>query len=280
MSATFAKLLLVSLVGLSVIAAPALAVEKHVNCNAGQSIEKAIGTAKGSAAPLVINVTGECDESFTIRRDHVRIVGDPYAHISGTVRIFSSNDVQLFDLTISGPGPGLWVAGSVSVATDGVNLVGNDGTALIVTRNANVWFRNGMIRGNCEHFEDEDCDDGVSVEDASLQLRNTAILQNRYGIIGDVGAHLVLETAGSAITEIADNSVVGVQVSLHSVVDLRGNTRIHDNRYHAIFAAQDSGIRISDSNVDVEGNIGCLDEESSFDNWGGGSITSTDCSGF
>ena len=275
---TFHKLLLCT--AALFVAAPATAATRHVNCDEGESLSKAIDTGGGNAALLEITVRGECNETITIRRSNVSIYGDPFAVIIGTVRVFSVTNVRLFDLIITGPGDGLVTSGGVDVWTDRVSVVGNEGTGLALRRNSNVFFRNGLIFGNCEYFEDEECGDGATVEDSMLTLHNTFVYNARYGVSADVGSRLILQGLGGGVTEIALNTAVGVQVGLHSIVDLRGNTRLHDNRYHAVFAYQDSAVRISDAGVEVIGNIGCMDEESSFDNWGGGSITGTDCSGF
>lgn len=274
------KLLVFALAGFLCFAAPVSAATKHVNCDAGHSLGRAIETARGSASFLEITVSGYCDESVTIRRDDVSITGDPYAVINGTVRVFHSNNVSFSNVEITGPGDGLVVSGGGDVIANGVTIALNDGTGLVLRRSSQVWFRDGTIVGNCEAPDDESCSDGASVDGAALELTNVSIVNSRYGVIADTGARVILGTTGGAITEIAHNTVVGIQVSLHSVVDLRGNTQVHDNRYHGLFATQDSAIRIQHPSVNVSGNIGCLDEESSFDNSVGGTITSTDCSGF
>ena len=280
MKTTIGKPVLAALVASAMFVAPAHAATKHVDCDKGQTLSKAIDSASANAALLEIMVSGKCNETVTIRRSNVSIYGDPFAVINGTVQVFSVTTVRLFDLIITGPGDGLATSGSVDVWTDRVSLVGNERTGLALRRNSNVFFRNGLIFGNCDYPEDEDCGDGVTVEDSMLTLHNSFIFNARYGVAADVGSRLILQGLGGNVTEIAYNTVVGVQVGLHSIVDMRGNTRLHDNRYHAVFAYQDSAVRISDSNVGVVGNIGCMDEESSFVNWGGGSITGTDCSGF
>ncbi len=271
------KLLLATLIGLFYFAAPANAATKHVNCDRGQTISKAIETATGSADLLEITVSGECNETVTIRRDRVWITGDPSAQINGTVRVFSSNNVRFFNLTISGAGSGLVVSGG-QVFTDGVHLVNNDRTGLAVRRYSHIWFRNGTIIGNCENIEDENCGDGASVDNSSLELANTSISGSRYGILAEAGAHVILATIGNGITEVKNNSVVGVQVALKSLVDLRGNTDFHGNRYHDLYALQDSAVRISSPQVDIAGNIYCQDLWHSFlTNPGGGNIGSYYC---
>lgn len=270
------KLLFATLIGVLYFAASASAATKRVNCDHNQTISNALETATGSADLLEITVSGQCNETVTIRRDRVWITGDPFTQINGTVRVFSSNNVRFFDLTISGPGEGMVVSGS-QVSTNGVHLVNNDGTGLAVRRHSHIWFRNGMIIGNCENIEDADCDDGVSVENASLELLNTSISNSRYGIIADVGAHVVLVTNEDGITEIKNNSVAGVQVALNSLVDLIGDTNFYGNRHHSLYALQGSAVRISSPNVDVAGNIGCQDWQSFLTNPGGGDYYSTSC---
>jgi hypothetical protein len=280
MKAMFSKLLLAVLVGFLLVATPANAGTKHVDCDAGDSLAKAIEAAKGSAGILEISVSGFCDETFAIRRDWVWITGDPHATINGTVRVFSSSGVRFFNMNITGPGDGLVLGGS-EVFAIGLNLVFNDGNGLSMRRGSHAVLRDGVIVGTCQGPDDESCGNGVSLQSATLDLVDVSIFGARYGVDADVQSRLIIDTRGpGGLSEIAHNLAPGIQVALHSVVDLRGNTHIHDNQWHGVFAVQDSAIRILDDSVEVDGNIGCADEESSFDNWGGGSITGTDCSGF
>jgi len=261
------KLLLAVVVGLGFFALPVFAATRHIDCDDGQTISKALETAKGSADGLEIFVSGTCSEIVTIRRDDVTINGEPDAIIEGTVRVFSSSAVWFNNITITGPGDGLVVSGNADVRLSMVQIRDNGGHGLSLRRQATALLLDTMIVNNGEW--------GVFVEDSSLQANRSEIVgNNSYGIFADLGSHIYLNN-----TEVANNGAPGTQVMLHSVIDLRSGTHFHDNQYHDLFAVEDSAIRISSEDVNVEGNIGCEDSESSLSNRGGVTIL-TDCSGF
>jgi len=267
------KLLIAVFACLGLFTLPASAATRHVDCDAGGTISAALETGKGSANVLEIFVNGTCNEVITIVRDHVTIAGDPYATINGTVRVFTANRVTLENLAITGPGDGVIISGTGQVRLRWVYIAGNDGYGLNIRRDGAAWVRDSMIVGDCIGIEDVDCEDGAFVDHATLELARTTISNSRYGIMADA-ATLILFNA-----EIADNSVIGVQVALHSTVDIRSNTRFHGNGVHSLYALQDSAIRIKSDRAEIGGHIGCEDGESSlavplgFPVW-------TDCSGF
>lgn len=277
MNSIFGRMLLAALVSITFVALPAHAVTKNVNCDAGQTISDALEKAKGTADRLEIFVTGECNEdTITIRRDQVWIYGDGDAAIIGRVRVFSANNIRFFDITITGPGSGLIASGGAVVSGRNLTLAFNEGDNLIARRGSAIWLVDSRIIGDCESIFDENCNDGAVIEASTLFAWRTTISNARYGITADTGSRIVLDSRGGN-TEVFDNSVVGVQIALNSVVDVRGDARVHSNRYHAIYALLGSGVRISSPGVHIEGNIGCQDWISYLSNPGGGYFDSTHC---
>ena len=271
------RLLLTALVSIAFVALPVHAATKHVNCDEGMSISDALETAKGSADVLEIVVSGVCNEVITIRRNRVTITGDPHAVINGRFRVFSANNVNFEHLTITGPGVGLVATGTAGVIAFDTTFAQNQITNVSVRRNATVWLRNSRIEGDCESVHDEDCADGARVDAGTLELWNTTVSGNRYGITADAGARVILDTRPGGVTEIIDNSVVGVQVAFNSVVDIRGDTTFYGNQHHAVYALLGSGVRIAAPSVFIDGNIGCQDWISYLTNPGGGFFSSTSC---
>jgi len=268
MKSIISKVLCTLLFGLFIVTSPAFAATHHVNCDKGKTISKALETAKGSAQVFEILVSGTCVEDVTIRRDNVYIVGNPDATIEGFVRVFSSSGVSFENIAISSQGNGLLVSGNANASLRWVQIRDNGGNGLMLRRRASVFVRDSTIENNGGF--------GVFVEDSSLQTNNSQIMGNAsYGIFADLGSQINLTT-----TEVAFNGAPGVQVMLHSVIDLRDGTYFHDNMFHGLYAVEDSAIRISAEDVIVDGNIGCEDNESSFANRGGASEISTDCSDF
>jgi hypothetical protein len=268
MKYAYAKGLFAAITIIGLVFQPALAATHRVKCDSGKTISKALETSAGSAERLELLVTGTCKEDVTIRRNSVTIAGDPGAAIDGTVRVFSSTAVWIENISITGAGGGVIVSGNANARLTSVEIRGNAGHGLTVRRNASIWLVDSKVFGNDGY--------GIFVEDGSFEATRSQIVDNySYGIFADQGAHVILTD-----TEVAGNQAPGVQVMLHSTVDLRGVTSFHDNWWHALFAVEDSAIRISSPDVAVSGNIGCGDGESSFSNVGGGAVESTDCSDF
>lgn len=260
MKSIYGKMLLTALVSITFAWLPAYAVTKNVHCDEGQTIGDALETAKGSGDVLEIFVTGRCNERITVGRDRVIIQGDGTAVINGGFRVFSKNSVLLSNLTITGPFPGLVTTGSSSVNVWNVVFDRNDSFAnLVIRRNAAVWLRDSQIIGNCESIHDEDCADGAVVDASTLVLSRSSISNARYGIMADAGARVILDDRQGDNSKVFNNSVVGIQVTFKSLVDLRGTTHLHDNKYHAVYALRGSGVRIESPSVTVDGFVFCED---------------------
>jgi len=272
MKRTCMWLLAAALVSTTALAGPDKVFTKHVNCDKGQSLDRAIESAGRGSSQLDVYVRGTCDETVTIRRSRVWIYGVDDAVIDGRVRVFEASNIRFFNIAITGSDSGLVVSGGADVIADNLTLSGNEGENLRLARNSSAWLRESTIVGNCNDIYDEDCADGVSVSASVLTVRNSTISGNRYGITADNASTISLLD-----TQIVNNSVVGVQAALQSNVDLLGGTGFNGNRYHSLYLLQGSVARISSPEVHVSGNIGCQDWRSYIANPGGGYIGSTWC---
>ena len=261
------SVLLTAVVGLGLFSAQSSAMERAVDCDKGQSIQDAIEESASRADPLEIHVKGTCYENVVLRRPSVTIDGDNEATIVGYVYIFTSG-ARLQYLTVTGPGRGVVISGGGGRLTE-VTLTSNDGVGLRVARGEFAWVIDSMISVNN--------DSGVYVEGATLETRNSNILQNAGdGILADNQSNVILRS-----TNIADNDQFGLSMNFHSVLDLKNGTNVTGNRQLDIYAGQDSAIRISSPDVNVQGQIWCGDTESSFINQANAPLgLQPSCSGF
>jgi hypothetical protein len=63
-----------------------------------------------------MQLLGTCNETFSFSRDNVTITGDGNTVIVGHIRIFSSHQVILSNLSVTGPGPGVTIFNGACVA--------------------------------------------------------------------------------------------------------------------------------------------------------------------
>ena len=223
----------------AILALPAFAGVKVVNCNEGDSLQSALESGKGSAAPIEIELYGTCEEMITIPRDQVTILGIDGATIFGQVRHFGVSNVTLRDLTITGPGNGILARGG-RMRLIGVNLIENydhgvrahDGAAVNLSRsqvgnnggpfgivaygsNVNLSFTD--VYGHPEY--------GVAVTDnSSANIYGGSITGNGLGVFGNNSVVSIRDTW------IGDNigdgvSLGGARVTLYDVT-ISGNGSI------------------------------------------------------
>ena len=240
--------------GAALVGAPAGAAARSVDCDEGDSIQDAIDRAPAAGARrFEINVTGTCEERVVIRRDSVTIEGD--ATIVGTVLLFQATGVWLIDVTITGPGDGVVVAGSNSVRLTGVTLAGNDRFGLYIRSRGNVWLRSGTIIA-------ENAASGVYVEDGSVRVDGAQIINNQGNGVEAMIATVKVERTAT----IAGNWIHGIDGNFHSSVLLRDSANITGNHASGVSLSGDSGLLTFDG-ANVAGNhwidIYCEDRESS-----------------
>lgn len=224
---------------------------RKVNCDAGQSLAKALQASDGYGGTLNITVRGTCEESFTIDRERVSIVGENGATIIGRVAVFGPANITLQNLTITGPNGGVVVrAGRTRIV--GCTIYENEGVGVLARDGAWVLVRDSDVFDNSEL--------GILADNAQVEVNNGRIAGNgEVGIRADRQGSIVLQ--GTATVE--DNPG-GIELWLHSTLDLTGQSQVRDNWDLQIYAVEDSAIRVSSGEVSVPGLIVCDDNESSF----------------
>jgi hypothetical protein len=231
-------------VGLFLVSADSLAGARVVNCDKGDSLQKAIESGAGSAAPVEIQLLGTCYETFMFTRDRVTINGDGNTTIVGHLRIFSSDQVYFGDLNITGPNPGVTVFNG-RVRFVRVNVMGNEGAGVYARQGASVNFVDSRINDNHGEF-------GVLLEEAYLVLNNTEVIGN-WG-------HGIMASRNSSVS-LGNNSTVhanqgdGIQTRTSSTVEAT-NSHIWGNRDVGISMRSGSAGEIHDSAINANGQRG------------------------
>ena len=245
---------------------------QRVDCDKGHSLQAAIDKSASSADRHVVFVRGECEETITIARDRLVIDGKNEATIRGTVRIFGAR-TTLRDLSITGPGTGI-LASTARVRLLGVHADGNFGHGVTIVDDAVVFHGAGSeSRGSLSNNGGA----GAYVEASTYNADEVDINNNGGdGIWADNQSNVKLESVN-----VLENQQIGLSMNLHSVLDLSGNTKVAGNFQLQAYAGEDSAIRVSSPNIEVNGLIWCGDTESSYiDRAGAPNVDAPVCSGF
>ena len=259
MNARFFKAPLLVATALFFICGQALAGVRTVDCDDGDSLQKAIDAGGGSAALIEIFVTGTCEEDLLITRDRVVIDGDRNTVIDGQVRIRGANNILIRNLTITGSGDGI-TASFARIRLINVHLVGNDNYGVALRNGGLVYLRNGSIANN--HG-----DVGLLIESGDGQLSNVEVSDNDVdGIVVNVNGNLTmiggsvsLHEQGTGITAnmsstmelegvIVNNNLAGIYVSMGSAAAINNST-INNNFSIGIAAIDNSSAEIGDSEL-------------------------------
>src|SRR5262245_23029605 len=178
-----------------------------VDCDAGETIAKAL--AKGDERkPLLIQISGTCNESILIDRSDVILAGNAGATISGTDPAVNVVNVTASRVTLDG----------ITVTGGRSGIVG-DGSSGLMVRNT-VVRNTGRTGINYAHGASGIVDaataqnnprDGIAIESASATVINSLVSQNgRFGIgifdngSGRIGVDNGNNAAGNTIK---DNAV-------------------------------------------------------------------------
>jgi len=243
--------------GFLLMSTAALAGVRVVNCDAGDSLQKAVESGAGSAAPLEIKLLGTCYETFQFTRDQVTVMGDGNTTIVGHITIRGSDQVEFDDLTITGPGPGISVFnGRIRLLR--VSVSGNENSGVNARQRASVILSDSRINDN--HG-----DPAIFVEDSYL-------LVNRSEVIGNQGTGIVANL-NSAVrlgdTTVHANQGDGILASTGSSVQAAG-AHIWENQNVGISMRSGSSGEIGDSAINANGQSGLqLAGNSSLDVYGG-----------
>lgn len=254
MKSSFSKILIVVLAGIGLFSSHAIAVERTVDCDKGQSIQAALEKGQGSAEPLAINVTGTCKEYVSITRDDVSIYGNKTATVEGTIEILGGMRILVDGISLKGPNIGLHVFGGHVELRD-ANVTGNT-YGVAVNRNAFLSVYDSNISNNTI--------DGLHViVGSTVEVHNTDLLNNTGNGI-EVDRHSTADIRDGC--KISGNAN-GINLWLHSSAFIT-ETEISANRENGILMNNDSGV-IALSPVTISGNTSygvlCYDTESSFE---------------
>lgn len=165
MKSVFKRMMFLAMAGGALAMSPAQAGTKTVNCDEGESLQAALETGKGSAAPIEIELIGFCEEEITIPRDRVTIVGIDGATIVGQVNSNGASLVTLQDLTITGAGRGVNAFGGRMRLID-VNLIENSRHAVFAIHGAVIRLIRGQVGNNGS---------GMVAHGSNLALRSTDV---------------------------------------------------------------------------------------------------------
>ena len=205
---------------LTLMAIPATAGPRTVDCDKGGSLQKAIDAGAGSAMPIEIQLSGNCYENIRISRDGVRIVGDYDATIIGDIRLYAADNFNLANVKLTGPGEGIRIVNGRARLVN-VHIAQNESTGISVRQNGMAVLRNCIIEENAEG--------GVIVDNASA-------------IIG-----------GSTVE---NNGGEGIFVTNNGFLSFDGGS-VNDHEYGSgIIAANSSAIAVSDSHVGGNNPVG------------------------
>jgi hypothetical protein len=241
---------------------PTLAGTRVVDCDAGDSLQKAIEAGAGSAAPVEINATGYCAENLLITRDGVSIYGDGNTVVDGRVSVRGADNLVIQNLTITGSGDGI-SASFARIRLINVNLIGNDNHGMALRHGGYILMHDGAIAQNqgeigllvasglvnlsdVEVFEN--AGDGIVVD------KNGSLTMNGGGVNGHGNGTGIVASQSSSIeldeVHVGFNQEAGVAVSMGSSAAIN-NSMVNENA--------DTGIRVQSGtlgliNVEVSGN--------------------------
>ncbi len=241
------------LIAFSLSPASVLSATREVDCGKGQSIQRALEIAQGSAAALEIIVTGYCDENLSIGRDRVAIDGQGMATINGTITMFGRNNVTIRNLDITGPGEGIRIFGG-RVRLLSVNFLGNDEIAIEAQEDAAVVLRNSLVQGNKGLH-------AVLLRGSYADIGSTEVSRNaENGVVATDGSTLLMSGGN-----VSFNVGTGVQVTGNSSFSIDG-TQIHDNHNMGFLLGSGSSGEAMNVTVNNNRSEGIFVSENSFIN--------------
>jgi len=271
MKKTLAKLGLIGLLVVGLAVTPALAVEKVIDCDKGQSIQDALDTMPAAFRDTyTISFSGTCTESISIRRSNITIDGNEGPTpptLVGRLTILAPN-VRIQFITITGPDQGVVISQGGSAVLSNVNIVNNGAEGLHIRRNGFALVIRSTISGNSSA--------GALLEGASLEVSRSDIVGNQGpGIIVDGGSDVIIRQS-----QLVGNGDGGIHAGFHSIATIKDSSQVYGNGGHGAFASQDSGIRVTTGDVYFPDDIFCDDDESSFSNYEGAETGPVYCTGF
>jgi len=266
MKLTLTRRVVAIAVGLILAATSANAGVRVINCNEGDSLQKAIDAGAGSAKVIEIELYGTCEEDIRIYRDGVRIIGDGAATIEGDARVYNADGIDFEYLNFTGSGGGLRIVNS-RARLRFVNVFDNAEYGIAVLQNGVLVCLTCRIENNRE--------DGVVLDNGMARLHRNSIVENNDGNgiivtnngfleldggrVVDNGIHGVQATGSSALSiygsNISSNDAYGVLLNLASSGTI-SNTVIQDNSGEGVEAVANSAVTIGGGFIGSNGHHG------------------------
>ena len=259
----------VAAASLTLVTASAFAFGPYtVDCDKGRSLQKLIDFTDYFARPIEIKVLGTCYENIEINRDRISILGDGDTTIVGQVRVISSHGISFENLTITGPGNGLLIAGGRASLTDS-SISGNTGNGISVFQNGGVTLLNCVVEGNGRH--------GIMLNDSTSRIRFTEVSHNGVngifvlngGTLRFVGGGINFHENGSGVLVTNNSSInlagthIGTSNPNGIEMDL-GSTGIIEGSF--MNANAEMGLKMS-SNSSAEVNGGGIEWNGLYGAW-------------
>ena len=252
--------------GLILAVTSAHAGSRVVNCDEGDSLQIAIDSGAGSAKLLEIDLLGTCYEDIEIRRDRISIIGNGDTTIVGQINSIGSDGIQFENLTITGPGNGLVIAGG-RVSLNYSSISGNDRNGISVFQNGTLTLFHCVVEGNGRV--------GIMLNDAATRIRFTEVAHNgENGIFVTNGATLrfagggvnfhengsgVLATNNSSInlasSHVGMSNPNGIEMDLGST-GIIGDSFLNANAEMGILLGSNSAVEISGGGIEWNGRYG------------------------
>ncbi len=258
MKSTLTRHVVAIAAGLILAATSAHAGVRVVNCDKGDSLQKAIDAGAGSAKVIEIELYGTCEEDISIHRDGVNIVGDGATVIDGDVRLYNSDGTVFEYLNITGSGGGLRVVHS-RARLRFVNVFGNKEYGVSVLQNGMLVCISCRIEYNTE--------EGVVLDNGSARLRNTIVEHNGSdGILVTNNGFLNLDGGGVNYHE----NGIGIRATRSSSLDLTDTHIGWANPVGVLLSLGSAGsMENSHANANTETGV-VLENNSAFEVVGGG----------
>lgn len=245
-----------------------------VDCSRGQTITQALKQGD-SRKPLIVLVSGTCNEHVSISRDDVTLRG--VAGTEATVNgpdartdtiVILKDTVNIEDLTVTGGYNGIRLQGPFNASVRNV-LVRDTASNGIIARAGDITIENGTV----EHAGGSGLVLGRAAsarifggsnfrysQFAGVYAQNNSTFVINGGTVSDNGGHGITVDYGSDGTmnnvEVFNNET-GVFVSAsHASVD--GGNNIHDNRQYGVVAQAGAVIGVNGTTVERNAMAGVL----------------------
>lgn len=213
-----------------------------VNCNKGESVQRALDNLTG---PATIDVKGTCSENVVIMKDDVSLQGGNYVALDparDTILVQGARRVAITSVTVTGGKNGVAAYQGGSLTLENSIIKTNAEKGVVAVYGSSVTVNSCTIQGNTLQ--------GVLVND------NSALVLTNSTITGNLAAGVLVQRASSAriglsITGVSGPNVItnnggpGVNVSRSAYALIDGNT---------ITGNSGSGIGIEGASATVTNN--------------------------